>query len=104
MDSPKNMLPSRMPYKPPMSVPLVDLYRVRDTEIMKRAVGGVHVCCDPGASLGLVAIGMGAVTHDLREGSIILQSPAALTDGFFQRSADVYFVGSQRQPGIGRPP
>ena len=32
---------------------------------MKRAIGGVHVWCDPRAGLGLIAIGMGAVTHDV---------------------------------------
>ena len=54
------------------------------TKIMKRAIGDAHFWCDPCASLGLIAIAMGAVTYDVRKGGVILQAPAALADRFFQ--------------------
>ena len=85
-------------------VRFIDLYRVCDTEVVKSAIGGVHVWCDPRASLGLISIRVGASTHHVRKGGVVLQSPAALTDRLFQRPADVYFVRSERQPGIRRPP
>jgi hypothetical protein len=51
-----------------------------DAQFMKSAKGGVHVRSYPGAGLGLFAVSMGAVAHDVCEGGVILQSPTALAD------------------------